>query len=322
MAKLKIITQNLGAYYCITEIDKINRKNKSTMTDEDSVEDVKSKIIKYVSEKNFLEAVGKGILEDTDFKKAKVLSDVKKVILKYIYEYTIKVYKKTNKAKIYAFQELPLENSLCFTAETIVTKSLRKDMNVSSRAEEIWDKAFPWLEFRGAYLDERDIRFAGEKIKIINVHLSPTYDSELRYTLLKRLSEVPEKKLTILLGDFNAAFDYQTEYKITENNEFLKKIEKFGFIECTASDEYGCDKDKNKKKYYTYLYVSDKKTEKKKLDHIFMSESLFTLLQKSNPQTPYEIKYIEKVNRNFSSQPDKAFTDHSGILLTINLPDP
>lgn len=96
---------------------------------------------------------------------------------------------------IYAVQELKIYNKQTkrwrMNTKTLIKKEkYQKDMSISGRAEEIWDDAFPWLDFRGGYWDECDIEFAGKKIKIINFHSSPTYDLGPRYTLLKRLSEI------------------------------------------------------------------------------------------------------------------------------------
>lgn len=211
---------------------------------------------------------------------------------------------------IYAFQELhnsPTNTNITYTI--IASEQLTKIESVSGRAEEIWDKAFPWAEFVSGYWDECDVKFAGEQIKIINFHSSCRYDLAIRYTLLKRLSEI-YWRYTILLGDFNAAFCSQTAKPIEENEEFLKRIKTFGFRECT-------DQEENDKPHYTRF--------DRKLDHIFISDSLFELLRDSNPEIdkekPYNIIYIDKVNLNHPSHLKAAFTDHSGIMLTIELPD-
>lgn len=234
-----------------------------------------------------------------------------------IWKRMIDRYMKEHEADIYAFQEFyETESSTSFNAKTIVKPPFcegMKGMNVSGRAEEIWDETFPWAEFRSGYWDERDIKFAGETIKIINFHSSPTYDLGIRYILLKRLSEV-KGRFTIVLGDFNAAFLGQMankEKKFIRSAMFLEKITNSGFRECLEQEtENGL--------HHTHSYG--------KIDHIFISESLFNLLRDSNPEKdkekPYEITYIHEVRRNHPSKSKDAFTNHSGIKLTIWLPDP
>lgn len=300
MAELTIITQNLNGWYWTYG----NGKSKSS--------DIYEKYIK--------------ILKDTEKEKEEFgkLSPPEK-FLKVIKE----KYMNDNDVHIYAFQEVGKLNNGHWSniTETIVKNPrFKKDMRDADRAEEIWYEAFPWNEFRSGYWDECDIEFAGNKIKIINFHSAPHYDLAIRYTLLKRLSEIQDR-LTILLGDFNAAFRNQTESPqdedIIESEDFLKEItRKYKFIECKDLTE------RNGTPHYTHSYTSEKDGEQKcnKLDHIFMSRQLFRKVQDS-----YKIEYIDKVNLNPPKQPKKkgpisrdpyAFTDHSGIKLTIELPGP
>lgn len=297
MAALTIITQNLNQYQgkgdTLKSLEDIKKRYKKADVDVDDV-DIYTLLALEVIKKKYKD-VG---VDDVD---------------------------------IYAFQELRKEGTQSFSTNTIVKKRFCKDTRVSgcsAKEKEIWDKAFPWSEFLSGYWDECDIKYAGKRIKIINVHCSPRWEYmyAIRYTLLKRLSEIQENGLTILLGDFNAAFRNQTEVKkeaiLTDNEKFLNEItEKYGFIECTSTEEEAG------KLQYTY-YLKKKKNgqeekEGKKVDHIFLSKSLFNLLKKYKPdkEKPYVINYIDEVNRDFSSQPSKAFTDHSGIMLTIELPD-
>lgn len=290
MAKLTIITQNLNQYW----------NKEDTLK---SLEDVKKRYKK----------------ADVDVNDVDIFTLLALEIIK-------KKYNAVNvgDADIYAFQELCTEGTRSFSTNTIVKKRFCKDTRISgcsAKAKEIWDNAFPWSEFLSGYWDECDIKFAEKRIKIINVHCSPRWEYmyAIRYTLLKRLSEMQGNGLTILLGDFNAAFRNQTEVTkkeiLNDNEKFLKEItEKYGFIECTSA------KEKEGKPQYTY-YLKRKKNGKdekegKKVDHIFISKSLSDLLE-----APYEIEYIDEVNRGLSESA-AAFTDHSGIKLTIELPDP
>lgn len=230
-----------------------------------------------------------------------------------------------NNINIYAVQELSkFRNKI---TRTIVRPPFNKDIKDADCAEEIWYKAFPWNEFRGGYWDECDIELARETIKIINFHSSPLYDLAIRYTLLKRLYDIQDR-LTILLGDFNAAFRNQikienvkdggvikgsVEEGVIEGEDFLKEItRKYGFIECEDLGELKGEP------HYTHTHKNEKDNELKhnKLDHIFISKSLYRLLQKE-----YKITYIDEVNRDKHPKSAAAFTDHSGIMLTIELPD-
>lgn len=236
-------------------------------------------------------------------------------------------YQEAYKANIYAFQEV---GELINGRWSGITKTIieNEDRSSSNFAKEIWDETFPWTPFVSGFWNECDIEFAKKQIKIINFHSSPKYDLAIRYILLQRLSKIQEKnRLTILLGDFNAAFENQTDTIVIDNVKFLTGIKDFGFIECIDSKEFGGEP------HYTY-------SGRKKLDHIFISKSLFNLLQEYNKNEPYAIKYIDKVNRIPPTQSSKTptgrvgredfdkqieiepFTDHSGIMLTITLPDP
>lgn len=222
---------------------------------------------------------------------------------------------KKNKANIYAFQEYK-RGQCCITYTEIESKREHCGNNeckmTSEHAEKIWNSTFPWIDFKGGYWDEQDVSVAGRTIKIINFHRSLSYHAELQYVLLKRLKEIceDENALVILLGDFNAAFNHQTDKPITENHKYLTLIEECGFEECLCSDE----KDK-RKPHYTYYYYDNKQVlKRKKLDHIFVSKSLSNWL--------YTVEYIDNVNVILYPKSEYAFTDHSGIKLTITLPAP
>lgn len=77
----------------------------------------------------------------------------------------------------------------------------------------------------------------------------------------------------IVLGDFNAVFDFQSE-----NHRYLESLTKtYGYIEL-------CSKEESMELHYTYL---DSKNHCKKLDHIFVSQTLFNQLKE------YKITYID-----------------------------
>lgn len=330
MATLTIITQNLdgnGRGEKIRELYKEKGKN---------LEKLKDKIKEDIDKSNFIKDQPEA---QKSVDKAPCIEDLKLTISECIKENYMDKY---GKEIIYAFQELGNKEKgarkTSYITRTIVPECYHKDTGVSGRAKEIWDEVFPWAKFANGYWDECDIQFAGKKIKIINFHSSPRHDLAIRYILWKRIPEV-SSRYTILLGDFNAAFKGQTEAEgqdIKESRKFLERTEEYGFKECMIDGET------EKNPHYTHSYIikaNDPKNNKlvrNKLDHIFISESLFELLKGL-----YMIEYLDEVNQDpkklneegeevswFSSKKQNkndnniAFTDHSGIKLTITLPDP
>ncbi|MDU5740144.1 MAG: hypothetical protein E6Z84_05220 [Clostridium sp.] len=154
---------------------------------------------------------------------------------------------------------------------------------------------------------EKHIVFDNKEIIILNFHSSLKYSTELRYVLLKRLDELNDENV-ILLGDFNAAFKYQSESIVPENHKFLSILtnERYKFSELYSIEE------NEENPHYTFKLESTNK--QKKLDHIFVSQSLFE--KKFN----YQIDYIDEVNRNFKGKKTnkEISTDHSGIKLTFS----
>lgn len=169
--------------------------------------------------------------------------------------------KLTTSADIYAFQEFSRNN--CGIAEFNAISNMKKFEIFSignSRMKELWERDFPWINFKSGYWKEMEVEIKGTYIYIINVHMSCTYSLALRYLLLRRLDEL-EGKNVILLGDFNAAFNSQTEKTIEENHKFLCEIIRKGYIECEP--EGG--------KKYTF---EDENGLKKRIDHVFVSLNL------------------------------------------------
>lgn len=299
MATLTIITQNLDGN---GRGKKLKGKN---------LESLKKKIKEDIDKSNFIKDQPEA---KKSVDKAPGIEDLKLTISECIKENYMDKY---GKEIIYAFQELGNKEEgarkTSYITRTIVPECYHKDTGVSGRAEEIWDEVFPWAEFVSGYWDECDIQFAGKKIKIINFHSSPKHDLGIRYTLLRRISEIPKNRLVILLGDFNAAFlgQMNKKYKnFIRNKDFLEKITNYGFREC-LSDEESADT-----QHHTHSVG--------KVDHIFISESWFNLRWDSNPEKdnkPYTIEYIDEFNIKSKSPLKTAFTNHSGIKLTINLPD-
>lgn len=200
-------------------------------------------------------------------------------------------------ADIYAFQELK-------TGHLAITKILNKESQDyiieykgNDRVHELSLEYFPWWEFRSGYWMEEHILYQNKKISLINIHISPYYSTFLRFLLLKRLEDL-ENQNVILVGDFNAAFDYQSENSVPDNHAYLGYLIKtYGYFEL-------CSKEENVKPHYTYF---DQKKNGKKLDHIFVSQTLFDQLK------DYQITYIDEVTQN------SIHTDHSGIQFIFRI---
>lgn len=140
---------------------------------------------------------------------------------------TLNSYYNENQADIYAFQEIPKTGPgrPFHTIFTLAPNSKYDEIQSNFVAQNIWDEAFPWIEFKGGYWMEKELEFDNEYILIINYHGSLRYDIQLRYVLLKRLLDSNlNNKPVILLGDFNASFNHQTQYATinTENDKFLR----------------------------------------------------------------------------------------------------
>lgn len=135
------------------------------------------------------------------------------------------------KADIYAFQELKRKKS-CITeifTRPEFASSCKETYCGHEDERRLSNLLFPWLEFRSGYWMEKHIMYGGKEIIVINIHCSPRYSSEQRFILLKRLDELEDKNV-ILLGDFNAAFAYQTEKNIPENDVYLRIITEKGYL--------------------------------------------------------------------------------------------
>ncbi len=216
-------------------------------------------------------------------------------------------------ADIYAFQELRRGKCNVIDYEFgLETSDFKINYTGNEEAKRIWEDAFPWIEFKSGYWMELNIEFDNRKIVILNFHNSCRYSSELRYVLLKRLDELQNKNV-ILLGDFNAAYGYQSTNIVEENEIFLTILsDEKGYIEL-------CSPEEKENPHYTYLHKRRSgEIELKKLDHIFMSPCMYEKLGKSP-----DICYIDEVNYNFDEYKEcaKISTDHSGIRLTFSFKD-
>lgn len=177
-------------------------------------------------------------------------------------------------------------------------------------AEKLWKKYFPWTEFRSGYLSESSIRFGNKKIIILNVHISTRYTDNLKLVILQRLRQL-KKKRVILVGDFNAAFENQTDTPVEENNNYLSCIIKENYVELIDESE------KNSSPHYTFAIENKKSWLKKKLDHVFVSNKLFY-----DENLSIKIQYIDETNINCEHlgyvKDSKNFSDHTGIKIYIS----
>lgn len=107
----------------------------------------------------------------------------------------------------------------------------------------------------------------------------------------------------ILLGDMNAFTGEQSTGKIPANSEFLNKI----MLSNNKYIELGKDED--------YTWISN--NEKKKLDHIFISETLLKCIDEFK-YTPIVTK-DDSVNFYDDKGKKKGFTDHSMLILEFRV---
>jgi len=245
--------------------------------------------------------------------------DLKKYVIKYL--------NKKN-ADIIAGQEFPAKisngfksgeaffegetkgGSHFFTGFCIKNEEYNTGLNPYAEIEEIWEELFQicslkkYHEFKDGYFAEKWVKFCGKNIRLINIHISRTYEIQLKLSLIEYLSRL-QNKYTIIMGDFNAAKKEQTEVVISGNDRFLRRIESKGYVELLD------EKEKNGEAHYTH-YV---KKEGKKLDHVFVSKAF-------NEDFKTNIEYDDDVNytvpeEDKSENSKEKFTDHSAITVTI-----
>ncbi len=228
----------------------------------------------------------------------------------------LEVFFEKNIADYYAFQEYPSSEPGRKIYTTIINRIGKERKEINDRnyvdiIEKEWENNFPWAEARTGYWSEATLQFDGKDIILINVQISPSYSDQLRLILLKRLDQLKEK-CVLLVGDFNAAFKYQTDVKIQENDKFLSLILEKGFNELLEQSE-------ESNPHYTFAIENKKKQKwlRKKLDHVFKSK----LLEK---KFKISIEYLDVVNNNIEhliegrSKSKDAFSDHTGMKITIS----
>jgi endonuclease/exonuclease/phosphatase family metal-dependent hydrolase len=198
-------------------------------------------------------------------------------------------------------------NSKFFTGFYIINKDYEDGLICHKEISKIWNDLVKYPSivptFRSAYWCEKWIEFGGEKIKIINIHVSPTYEIMLKLSLMEYIEKI-NNKYTILLGDFNAAEKRDTVKHICENDNFLKLIRNKEFEELRSEKE----KNDNKGHYTHYT-----KKGGRKLDHVFVSKKFYD-------EFNYEIDYIDEVNYTHPEyiSSEFAFTDHLGIKVSFS----
>ena len=226
----------------------------------------------------------------------------------------VALYQNNYKADVYAFQEYP-EFGRGKTFYTTFCDNNGESKGSVNEVEALWKEHFPWSNFPQRYWAEINELFNKVEISVINVHITITYQDQLRFVLLKRLEQLKYEPV-ILLGDFNAAFSYQTDKVVQGNDLFMSLITKKGYKEICG------EKENNINPHYTHALKSSKTKswEKKKLDHIFMSSKLDEL------GFNMDLEYIDDVNINLQYingiKPLDAFTDHSGLKLVIESENP
>lgn len=191
-----------------------------------------------------------------------------------------------------------------FTGFYVNNNNYKGNLIPNDKIETIWNKVDKYSciipTFRSAYWCEKQIKFCGKSIRIINVHISPTYEMILKLSLIEYIKKLRNKYI-ILLGDFNASEKKDTEKYIKNNDRFLKLIRDIGFEELKKEKEY-------EKGHYTHY----EKTKGRKLDHIFVSKEFYDKFD-------YDIEYIDEVNKTHPDYINNqcAFTDHSGIKVSF-----
>ena len=222
-----------------------------------------------------------------------------------------KIYLNSYKADIYAFQEYPDWRKGKKFYTTFYTTNHEYEESIDE-VEKLWKEFFPWRDFPKGYWSELVIRFNNVRIRIINIHITVgKYCDQLRLVLLKRLEQLSNEQV-ILAGDFNAAFSYQTESVIRENDRFLSRIIDMGYKEMMGESE------EENLPHYTYALQNDKTKswKRKKLDHIFVPVGMEEAFN-----WKLRLEYIDDVNLNLSAinekEPLNPFTDHSGLKLVI-----
>lgn len=222
-------------------------------------------------------------------------------------------YMQNYKADLYAFQEFP-EWGRGKTFHTSFYDVKGEAQGDISEVKNIWNNYFPWTDFPRRYWSELLLTFDNQKVRIINVHIGSGVDDQLRMVLLERIEQLSGEHV-LLVGDFNAAFLYQTEHKIQGNDVFLSKILDKGYTELKAEEE-------NKEPHYTYAFFNKKSNvwERKKFDHIFYSKTM------EDMEWKLSIEYIDEVNINLNhinnQEPENPFTDHSGLKVVIEVKNP
>jgi len=202
------------------------------------------------------------------------------------------------------------KGSVFFTGFYVNNKNYAGRLVLDKKISKIWDgvpkEYTKSLSFRDGFWCEKWIEFCGEKIRVINIHISPTYCFALRHSLLTYIAQI-DNKYTIILGDFNAAKNEQTEESIPENDAFLREIEGENYCELISEDE-----SKTGKGHYTRYSIKEGIKKGRKLDHIFVSKAFYE-------EFNYEIKYIDEVSNTHPDYESSefAFTDHSGIKVSF-----
>jgi len=188
------------------------------------------------------------------------------------------------------------DKSSFFTGFYVINEKYKSGLVPNDKISQIWSSAIKYSsivkEFRYGFWCEKKIEFCNKVIRVMNIHISLSYELMLKLSLLE-YAEQNKDEYIILLGDFNAAEEEDTEKFIEENDQFLKTLRKIGFVELGNEDVH-----------YTH-YASNKG---RKIDHIYVSK-------KFHNDFDYTLDYIDEVNYGHPkyNESETAFTDHSAI---------
>lgn len=205
---------------------------------------------------------------------------------------------------IYAFQECKLNRGNAhFNTINFDCKEGVMEKN-GEKFEQIWEEAFPWIEFPQNYFAENEIENNGNTFVLINVHLAG-FKSGLRhllmYVLLERLKkEDLQSKTVILLGDFNGNSLRENECATALQkriSRFLDQLMKIGFDELKSeAEKIGNDE----------ITYRDNNGIGYKVDHVY--------IKGENGTMPDTIKIVSYCPASIN---DDWYSDHRGIILEI-----
>lgn len=148
------------------------------------------------------------------------------------------------------------------------------------------------------------------KFTIVNVHITgrklkiKKNLNKYMYDILKEMEEkeITKEKKVILVGDFNACTKDQDEHEKAASQKYINLFSKKN-DKCKKYKE--CGKDTN----HTYYHYRTEAPSWRKLDHIFISNSM----------KGYEEKEEKDDSVNYNKYEETGFTDHSMLTLYLKV---